>query len=140
MMFLLRTAFWLSFALALIPTFAPRPSATAPADLVAAEAVTAASATVADMSKFCERRPDACTAGAQFASAFGQRARAGAQILYDFVGDRLKPEAGSGDAVAANTPMRDAAKPSQSTLTAADLTPAWHGPSPRQAGSAKHTT
>src|SRR6202140_5955708 len=93
MMFLLRAAFWMSVALALLPSFAPGRSSTVPVDLRAGEAVTAASATVADVSLFCERRPEACAAGAQFASAFGQRTQAGAKILYEFIGGQLdKPE------------------------------------------------
>lgn len=141
MMFLLRTAFWLSVVLALLPTFAPKQPGTAPADVVAADAVAAASATVSDMSQFCARRPDACAAGAEFASAFGQRARTGAKMVYDFVGDRLGKAdvAGSpGDAVA-NAAAPDAAKSSQNTLTAADLVPAWRGPTPRRDGSKRAT-
>ncbi len=135
MMFLLRTAFWLSVVLALLPTFAPKQTGTAPAELIASEAVTAASATVADMSGFCDRRPDACAAGAQFASAFGQRARAGAEMLYAFVGDRLGKSvgksdgaAGAGDAAAVTAGLPSASRPSQNTLTAVDLAPAWRGP------------
>src|SRR5579864_977088 len=78
MMFLLRTAFWTCVALALLPSFAPTPSSTVPVDLSASEAVTAASATVADVSSFCDRRPQACAAGAEIFSAFGQRVQAGA--------------------------------------------------------------
>ncbi len=132
MMFLLRTAFWLSVVLALLPAFAPRQSGTAPADLVAAEAVTAASATVADMSKFCDRRPDACAAGAQFVAAFGQRARAGAKIVYDFVGDRLGRPNGTGG--------EPDAKPSQNTLTSTDLAPGWRGPPARREAATKRST
>src|SRR5580700_7438363 len=93
MMFLLRAAFWASVALALLPSFVPKQASTVPADVGTAEAMTAASETVADLSGFCERRPEACAAGVQFANAFGQRAQAGAKILYDLVGDKLgKPE------------------------------------------------
>ena len=89
MMFLLRTAFWVSVALALLPSFVPKEAATAPPDVGATDAMTAASATVADLSGFCARRPDACAAGLQFANAFGQRAQAGAKILYDLVGEKV---------------------------------------------------
>ena len=41
------------------------------------------------MIQFCNRQPDACAAGAQFASAFGQRAEAGAKMLYEIVGEKL---------------------------------------------------
>jgi hypothetical protein len=108
--------------------------------------MTVASATVADLSAFCERRPDACAAGLQFANAFGQRAQAGAKILYEFVGDKLgKAErTNAGGAVAhagnAETAVAEAAKPSQQTLTAADMAPAWHGPQPRRDASARRTS
>jgi hypothetical protein len=148
MMFLLRTAFWVSVALALLPSFVPKQAATAPPDVGASDAMTAASATVADLSAFCERRPDACAAGLQFANAFGQRAQAGAKILYEFVGDKLgKAEhanasgpvahpglAGNAEAVVAE------AKPSQQTLTASDMAPVWRGPQPRRDASARRTS
>jgi Family of unknown function (DUF5330) len=138
MMFLMRTAFWVSVALALLPSFVSGQSKTVPTDVGTSEAATAASATFADLSHFCDRRPDACAAGAQFASAFGQRAQAGAKIVYEFVGDRLAKQEhpAAGNPVAANlpaeTPAADAAKASQQTLTSADMAPAWRGPSPRR--------
>jgi hypothetical protein len=146
MMFLLRTAFWTCAALALLPSFAPTPSPTVPVDLSASEAVTAASATVADVSAFCERRPQACTAGAEFIAAFGQRVQAGAKILFEFAGDRLnKPErttTPSTAAAPASVPQStaDAAKPSQHTLTSADVAPAWRGPLPRRDSQGRRST
>jgi Family of unknown function (DUF5330) len=118
MMFLLRTAFWIGVVLALLPTFGPKQSAPA-AGFGATEAVTAASATFGDMIQFCNRQPEACAAGAQFASAFGQRAEAGAKMLYEIVGEKLAKGAADTDTTASL---------SQSTLTSADLAPAWHGP------------
>jgi hypothetical protein len=147
MMILLRTAFWTCVALALLPSFAPTPSPTVPVDLSASEAVTAASATVADVSAFCERRPQACTAGAEFISAFAQRVQAGAKILFEFASDRLnKPERTATPASATAPPSvpqstaADAAKPSQHTLTSADIAPAWRGPLPRRDGQGKRST
>jgi hypothetical protein len=109
--------------------------------------MTAASATVADLSGFCERRPDACAAGAQFATVFGQRAQAGAKIVYDFVGAKI----GKSERTATNTsaPAGNAAadalgaeivKSSQHTLTTTDMTPSWRGPHPRKDGSAKRSS
>ncbi len=153
MMFLLRTAFWVSVALALLPTFAPGEGATVPADVTATDAVTAATATFADISRLCERRPDACAAGSEFAMAFGQRTREGAKIVYDFVGHRLgkpdrpegqersdnpahPPTAGGDAEPGAATPP----KPSQHTLNAADMAAPWHGPHTRRDPGAKHAT
>jgi hypothetical protein len=154
MMSLLRTALLVSVALALLPTFAPRQDSTVPADVAATDAVNAASATFSDLSRLCERRPDACAAGSEFATAFGQRTREGAKILYNFVGNRLgKQDRAEGDerresqdkrspAVAANAePAPPPAKPSsQHTLTAADMAPPWRGPQPRRDAGAKHAT
>jgi Family of unknown function (DUF5330) len=124
MMFLLRTAFWLSIALALLPSFVGRPAPTAPANIQTSEAVTAASATFADLIQFCQRQPDACAAGAQFASAFRQRAEAGAMIVYEFVGEQVVKREHT---AITDLPAKDT-KTSQQTLTSTDLAPAWRGP------------
>ncbi len=130
MMFLLRTAFWIGVVLALLPTFGPKQSVPQAASVGATEAVTAASATFADMIQFCNRQPDACAAGVQFASAFGQRAQAGAKMLYDIVGEKLaKADGGAADAPAGDTAL------SQSTLTSADLALPWRGPHRKDKGS-----
>jgi hypothetical protein len=154
MMFLLRTAFWVSVALALLPSFAPRQAATAPPEVGTADAMTAASETVADLSGFCARRPEACAAGVQFANAFGQRAQAGAKILYDLVGEKLaRTEHGNPAAAVAQTSVPsgmptgthagatvEAAKPSQNTLTATDMAPPWRGPQHRRDAPARRTS
>ncbi len=129
-MFLLRTAFWIGVVLALLPTFGPKQSAPQAAGIGATEAVTAASATFADMIQFCNRQPNACAAGVQFASAFGQRAQAGAKMLYEIVGEKLtKAEGGAADAPSGDT------APSQTTLTSADLALPWRGPHRKDNGS-----
>ena len=88
MMFLLRTALWTSLALALLPSLVPTKSPVA-ADIDAEDALTAASEAIADLGGLCERRPEVCAAGAQFAAAFWHRTQAGAMIVYDFVGAQL---------------------------------------------------
>jgi len=148
MMFLLRTAFWVTVGLALLPSFVPKQATTVPvgAGAGAADAMTAASATLADLSGFCVRRPDACTAGTQAVTAFGQRIRAGTTILYDLVNDRLKTErtAASGSGSAANAgaegPSAEGTKSSRHTLTAGDMSPAWQGPHPRKDPMAKRSS
>ncbi len=125
MMFLLRTAFWLSIALALLPSFVGRPAPTAPTNIQTSEAVTAASATFADLIQFCQRQPDACAAGAQLASAFRQRAEAGAMIVYEFVGEQVAKHEHT---AITDLPAKDTTRTSQQTLTSTDLAPAWRGP------------
>ena len=107
------------------------------------EAVSAAGAAVSDMSGFCARQPDACVVGAQAASAFGQRAQAGAKMVYDFLSEKMVPaETGSvtpetGSVTPAKAPTRAELKRPQQTLKPADLEPAWRGPAPRKEAQSK---
>ena len=130
MFFLLRMTFWIGLVLALLPSGGKQQDAAVPsAGTGAIEAVSAASATVADMRQFCTRQPDACAAGSQAAIAFGQRAQAGAQMVYDFISERSAPrETGSIAKPTKPAPGKPAAAKSQDTLTSVDLAPAWHGP------------
>jgi hypothetical protein len=132
MFFLLRMAFCLSVVLVLLPSGGSQQhTATAPgAELGAMETLSAASATVSDMRGFCARQPDACAVGSQAAAAIGQRAQAGARMVYDFISERAAPrDTGS---ITTTKPRQVAsqaapAAKSQDTLTAADLVPAWRG-------------
>jgi hypothetical protein len=129
MFFLLRAAFWLCIVLVLLPSGGSQPQTAAP-KFDPVDAVSAAAATVSDLSNFCDRQPDACVVGGQAATAIGQRAQAGAKFLYEHFHDRVnQPATGS---VASRDKGQSAARalPSQHTLTPADLKPAWRGPLP----------
>ena len=97
MFFLIRAAFWLCVVLALLPTFAGKDTSpqqsVAQSNIGAGEAVIAASATVSDLTGFCSRQPEACSVGSQAAVAFGNKAQAGAKILYDYLNDRAPSNA-----------------------------------------------
>jgi uncharacterized protein DUF5330 len=136
MFFLLRMAFWMSVVLVLLPSGGSQHTVTAPSsDLGAMETLSAASATVSDMSRFCSRQPDACAVGSQAAAAIGQRAQAGAKMVYELISERAAPHA-TGSVT--TPPTRQVASQggshaapaakSQDTLTAADLVPAWRSP------------
>jgi Family of unknown function (DUF5330) len=136
MFFLLRVAFWLAIVLILLPSGGSKdPSNTAGkgSAISASEAVSAASATVSDMSHFCSRQPDACAVGAQAATTLGQRAQAGAKLLYDFLSERYGAQT-TGSVAAGSPSMRTAGagKPSQNTLTSSDVAPVWRGPPPHK--------
>jgi len=141
MFFLLRTAFWLGIVLILLPTFAGRkdaqPAAAQPS-LSAGEAVTAATATVSDLTGFCSRQPEACKIGAQAAVVLGEKAQSGAKIVYDYFSDRpsrtdgAQPAAAAPAAPKAATTLRKVSAGSQDTLTAPDLAPAWRGPARKE--------
>jgi hypothetical protein len=129
MRFLLKTTFWLSVVVMLLPADEKRPAP----QVGATEAVSAATAAMSDMRQFCSRQPDACAVGSQAATTFGQKAQAGAKMLYEFLSDRTGPnETGSVSGKTADRPAGHAAQPSQHTLTPADLAPAWRGPEPRK--------
>jgi hypothetical protein len=125
MFFLLRVAFWLTVVLVLLPSGGSRGGA----QVGATDAVAAAGAAVSDMSAFCERQPGACVVGGQAAVVIGERAQAGAKMVYEFINDRIvRSDIGS-------QPERKPAHAapafagSQSTLTASDLEAAeWRGP------------
>jgi hypothetical protein len=129
MMFLLRVAFWLTIVLILLPTGGSKdPNAAGQGTAISAtEAVSAASATVSDMSRFCSRQPDACAVGAQAANVLGQRAQAGAKMLYEFLTERYGPQA-TGSIGSSLPRSAGIGRPSQNTLTPSDIAPVWRGP------------
>src|SRR3982074_3606439 len=122
MFFLIRRAFWLSVVLVLLPSGEAKQTAAAPsAEIGAVEAVSAASATVGDMRQFCTRQPEACALGSQAAVAFGQRAQAGAKMVYELINERTTPrETGSIPTQGVKPAGTLAAKPSPHTMTTAD--------------------
>ena len=113
-MFLLRSAFWLSIAILLIP--ADPESGTEAPRVTALQAIMAARATIADMSAFCDRNPDVCeTSGAAW-QLFTEKAHNGARMLY-----RYFETPTTGEKPAENEAM-------SGTLTPADMAPPWRGP------------
>jgi hypothetical protein len=121
MFFLLRMAFWLGVVCVLVPSSnVSNPDA----KIDAGQALTVATAAMSDARGFCERQPQACTAGGQVATALGHKAEAGARTLYQFISAKLteKPE---------EKPSEKAASaPAQGTLTASDMQAAYREPVP----------
>jgi len=132
---LLRMALFLCVVLALLPAGGMKQDAATPnAAVGASDAVAAASATVSDMWQFCTRQPQACAIGSHAAVAFGQRAEAGAKMVYKLVSERAAAPTETGSI--SDSARKPAAKSSQDTLTATDIAPAWRGP--RQVTHDKH--
>jgi hypothetical protein len=127
MRFLLRLGFWLTVILVCLPSGGSQSPSNV--NISAGEAITAAAAAMSDVKQFCGRQSDACVVGSQVAAALGQRAQAGAKMLYEFLNEHVGPgETGTvsewdGKAVPVPSP-----KPSQNTLVAPDRLPAWRGP------------
>jgi len=109
--FLIRAAFWFSIVIMFIPA---DPETNTPAPRVTViEALGAAQATVADLSKFCERNPDICVAGNAAFHVFADKAQSGARMLYRYLDDSFE----------GSSPDEE-----QGTLTGGDLLPEWRGP------------
>jgi hypothetical protein len=125
MFFLLRVTFWLSIVLVLLPSADYQRKDQGPR-IGAAEAVSAATAAVSDMSGFCTRQPEACEVGGQAAVAFGQRAQAGARYLFDMLQDSLAPAQTGSVSRAPGAKSQH----SQHTLAPEDLKPEWRAPLP----------
>ena len=125
MFFLLRMTFWLGLVLVLLPR-EKTPEADKLPQIGASEAVSAATAAVADMSQFCKRQPAACEVGGQAATAIGQRAQEGARKLYHIITDKKSPDhTGSiGGADGADASPVAAAR---DTLTPEDMAAEWRG-------------
>jgi len=128
MFFVMRTAFWLSIVILLLPT--PDSMKTTEPAIGAAQAVTAASATVSDMSQFCARQPEACQIGSQALTYLGHKAVASTKWLYEkFTANSEQPAAAPTKALAESD--------SQNTLTRADTAPAWRGTQPQRQAEAR---
>jgi hypothetical protein len=121
MFFLLRTAFWLSIVVMLLPT---PDSIKTPDGVGAAKAVSAASATMSDMGRFCARQPEACEVGSQALTQFGHKAQASAKWVYEFLTEKLGDNTAARPAKATPADLDG----SQNTLTASDTAPAFRGP------------
>ena len=125
MFFLIRSAFWLSIVILLLPT----PESMKPSEpgIGAAQAVTAASATVSDMGQFCTRQPDACQIGSQALTYLGNKALASSKWLFEKFSSRSEQSP---------APKALADADSQNTLTQADTTPVWRGAQPQRQAEA----
>jgi hypothetical protein len=108
-MFLLRSAFWLTIVILLIPAdpqFGEAPRVTV------LNALTAAQATVADLGGFCNRNPDVCLTGSAAIDVFAEKAGNGVEMIYEHFGGPADDEDNRG------------------TLTTDDLALPWQGEVP----------
>ena len=137
MWLLLRMAFWLSVVIALLPII-PSQQKTSASQVAATDALSAAIAVVSDVHHFCERQPSACATGSQTIVQFGHKVQTGAELLYQFLNERMTADQSTATAKATNnSSMRE---PSSNTLTPADLSAPWHKPQPRAETGSKRLT
>lgn len=119
-MFLIRTAFWLTLIILLLPTSEEEQRAV----------YGTAEAAVKDVRTFCVRNPDVCEKSRDAFDVFTQKAKFGAQMLMDFAADA------SSDSGQESADVHEGRRlpalfrnDSQNTLTADDREPSWFGPS-----------
>lgn len=119
-MFLIRTAFWLTLIILLLPTNEQDQN----------KIYGTAEAALKDLRTFCVRNPGVCEKSGDAFEVFAQKAQFGARMLMDFVSD-----AASDDPVETASTEKDRKRPSffrsesRNTLTDDDAQPSWSGPS-----------
>ena len=87
--FLIRTIFWFSLVLLVLP-LSPQDSDGNSEAVGAFEAINAAREAVGDLSGMCERRPEVCETGRAAFHSIGIRAREGARIAYEFLDTQVE--------------------------------------------------
>jgi hypothetical protein len=102
--FLIRSAFWLSLVLLVIPF--PGFGGDEQEAVSPIETFFAARAIIGDMSELCEREPAACEVGANAFHTISVRAKESARIAYDILEE--EPVAPEASLVAADMPATDA--------------------------------
>jgi hypothetical protein len=121
-MFLLRSAFWLTIVILLIP--ADPDTGEAPR-VTLVNAVSAVRATVADFSGFCDRNPDVCLTGSAAIQLVGEKAEDGIELIYHYLGGTGESGAGGGIDMAPGAPEEV-----RGTLTTDDVALPWRGDAP----------
>ena len=122
MWFLLRMLLWLGIVLILLPSVG---SQSVPKSQVSAsEALRAAKVVATDIQHFCERQREACVVGSQATVTLGQRAQAGAKMLYEFLSEQFDLKESRPVPTTNAVPTRPLGSPAQ-TLRPADLVPPW---------------
>ena len=111
-MTLIRTAFWLSLVVLLLPTDAHQQE----------KLYKTASDAAIHAATFCERNQTLCVKGSQYWGTFKQKFEFGSRLAIDLVSERV---------FGVSRPAATAATPASHTLTPNDMTPAWRGPQVR---------
>ena len=148
---ILRTAFWVSAVIILLPAGndntpgGGKPGETA--HVTAQNMVVAASSTAGDVSEFCTRQPDVCATGSAMYHLFEAKAKNGVKLIYNWASDAnlVAPATAGGsqkpgelmahndldhliDEVSIKTSAQKPPRSAGNTLRLEDVLPAWSGP------------
>ena len=127
-MFLIRTAFWLSLLILLLPTGEQSNTTDHTASLGVGEVYGAAEATYSDMTKFCERNPGVCEKSRSAWDTFEKKAKYGAQMVYRYLREQTpETEEPRSDQQRSTQPVEPDPH-AAGNLTDDDLIPAWVDP------------
>jgi hypothetical protein len=92
--FLIKSAFWLSLVLLVIP-FDAGDNAQKSETVSPIAALLAAREAASDIGQICERKPEVCTVGQEALHTIGVRARAGAKLAYEALDRHFDDDDGS---------------------------------------------
>lgn len=104
-MFLIRTAFWLSIIILLLPMDDAEQEVAGQANLSAGQMFTAARSTLFDVANICDRNPQVCSTGQAALETFGRKAVYGAGLLADAVSNATVGEESSAPQTASPEPL-----------------------------------
>jgi len=103
-MFFIRTMFWVSLIVLILPIDKTKPDATITQSVSTTGAIEIASGAISDLASFCGRNPETCEKGRDFANAFGVKAVYASGLLYKFLDEQFADKT----AEAASTSKRQA--------------------------------
>lgn len=119
-MFLIRTAFWLTLIILLLPTNEQDQN----------KIYGTAEAALKDLQTFCVRNPGVCEKSGDAFEVFAQKAQFGARMLMDFVSGAASDDPVETASTEDNRKRTSFfSSESRNTLTADDVQPRWSGPS-----------
>lgn len=116
-MFLIRTAFWLTLVILLLPANKGEQ----------VQILGTAEAAIQDVRTFCVRNPEVCEKSKTAFYGFGEKAEFGAKMLMSFIDDKTR---GASDQETASNPEERKSlfgRETRGTLTNDDLQPNWFG-------------
>ena len=114
-MTLIRTAFWLSLVVLLLPTDAHQQE----------KLYKTASDAASQAATFCERNGTICSKGSEYWGTFQRKFEFGSRLAVDLVSERVLGRSRQANAGVAAQGSTGALAPAGHTLTPSDLTPAW---------------
>ena len=88
-MFFIRTVFWVSLIVLILPIDKTETDATVTQSVSTAGAIEIASGAISDLASFCGRNPETCEKGREFANAFGVKAVHASGLLYKFLDEQF---------------------------------------------------